>query len=50
LGFREEILLPDYVQDQTHKVQDLLIMTCDIDDFWKELESLYLASDWQRTR
>ncbi|MCK5057755.1 MAG: GNAT family N-acetyltransferase [Candidatus Aminicenantes bacterium] len=50
LGFREEILLPDYVQDQRHKTQDLLIMTCDIDDFWKELETLYVASDWQRTR
>jgi L-amino acid N-acyltransferase YncA len=50
LGFREEILLPDYVQDQKHKTQDLLIMTCDIDDFWKELETLYVASDWQRTR
>lgn len=50
LGFREEILLPDYVQDQKHKTQDLLIMICDIDDFWKELETLYLASDWQRTR
>lgn len=50
LGFREEILLPDYVQDQAHKTQDLVIMTCNIDDFWKELETLYLGSDWQRAR
>jgi len=50
LGFREEILLPQYVTDQKHKRQDLLIMTCSIDDFWKELEALYIASDWQRTR
>lgn len=50
LGFREEILLPHYVMDQKHKTQDLLIMTCSIDDFWKELEAVYIASDWQRTR
>ena len=50
LGFREEILLPRYVLDQEHKAQDLVIMTCNIEDFWKELEALYIASDWQRTR
>ena len=50
LGFREEVLLHDYVQDQKHKPQDLIIMTCDINNFWRELETLYMASDWQRTR
>lgn len=50
LGFREEIVLPHYVTDQKHKIQDLLIMTCNMDNFWKELEALYIASDWQRTR
>lgn len=50
LGFREESLIPDYVHDQDRKVQDLLIMTCDMKDFWKELEALYVSSDWQRSR
>jgi RimJ/RimL family protein N-acetyltransferase len=50
LGFHEEHLLPDYVQDITGKVQDLIIMTCDMKDFWSELENLYGDSDWQRCR
>lgn len=50
LGFREETLIPDYVHDQEKKLQDLVIMTCNMKDFWKELEAFYAASDWQRTR
>lgn len=50
LGFREELLIPDYVQDMTGKKQDLIIMTCNIKDLWKELEHLYTDSDWQRCR
>jgi len=50
LGFREEILIPDYVMDQEHKTQDLVIMTCNMKDFWRELESFYHDSDWKRCR
>lgn len=50
LGFREELLIPDYVRDQTGKSQDLVIMTCEINDFWKELDHFYKDSDWQRCR
>lgn len=50
LGFREETLIPDYVMDQEHKTQDLVIMTCNMKDFWKELESFYHDSDWKRCR
>lgn len=50
LGFREEHLIPDYVKDQAGQTQDLLIMTCDMKSFWKELEHLYSDSDWQRCR
>jgi L-amino acid N-acyltransferase YncA len=38
LGFQEEVLIPDYVKDQTGKSQDLVIMTCDIQELWKELD------------
>ncbi|MBN2198352.1 MAG: GNAT family N-acetyltransferase [Candidatus Aminicenantes bacterium] len=48
LGFREESLLPDYVLDRTGAAQDLVIMTADIQEFWKEIESFYRATDWQR--
>jgi len=50
LGFREESLTPKYVQDQDDNTQALLIMTCDMTDFWKELESLYHSTDWKRCR
>jgi L-amino acid N-acyltransferase YncA len=50
LGFREQTLIPGYVHDQEQRVQDLVIMTCDMKDFWKELESLYHSTDWKRCR
>jgi RimJ/RimL family protein N-acetyltransferase len=50
LGFREELFLPAYVKDQDKKDQDLLIMTCNIDELWREFELLYKDSDWQRCR
>jgi GNAT superfamily N-acetyltransferase len=50
LGFREELFLPAYVKDQDKKDQDLLIMTCNIDELWREFEILYKDSDWQRCR
>ena len=50
LGFREEHMIPDYVRDLSGQLQDLIIMTCDMDEFWKELEFFYMDSDWQRCR
>lgn len=50
LGFKEEHLLPDYVKDLSGKPQDLIIMTCDLPDMWKELDSFYHDSDWERCR
>jgi L-amino acid N-acyltransferase YncA len=50
LGFREELLIPDYVEDRSGKKQDLIIMTCNIKDLWNELEHFYSDSDWQRCR
>jgi len=50
LGFREELLIPDYVRDIDGKKQDLIIMVCNIKELWKELEHFYTDSDWQRCR
>jgi RimJ/RimL family protein N-acetyltransferase len=50
LGFREEHLFPEYVKDQTGIPQDLIIMTCDIEEMWKELEHIFFESDWRRHR
>jgi L-amino acid N-acyltransferase YncA len=50
LGFHEEILIPDYVKDRSGEVQDLILMRCDLDSLWQELEDYLAHSDWQRTR
>lgn len=50
LGFREELMLPDYVVDQTGESQDLVIMTCNVEELWKEIGHFYQDSDWQRCR
>ncbi len=50
LGFHEELLIPDYLRDQSGTTQDMIVMTCDIGEFWKELEHFYMDSDWQKRR
>jgi len=50
LGFREELLIPDYVKDQEGKKQDLIIMTVNLKELWEELEQSYSDSDWRRCR
>jgi L-amino acid N-acyltransferase YncA len=50
LGFHEEVVLPDYVKDRGGRVQDLIVMRCDLASLWQLLEDYFAASDWQRTR
>jgi acetyltransferase len=50
LGFREETLLPDFVKDIKGGTQDLIVMTCDVKDLWRELDRTFSESDWQRCR
>ncbi len=50
LGFREELLIPDFVKDQEGKKQDLIVMTVNLKELWKELEYAYSDSDWRRCR
>jgi L-amino acid N-acyltransferase YncA len=50
LGFREEVLLPDYVRDLNGKKQDMILMRCDLEALWQEMEDFLASGDWQRTR
>jgi RimJ/RimL family protein N-acetyltransferase len=50
LGFRRDAVMRDYVRDQKGVPQDFVIMTCDINNLWAELEAFYGDSDWQRCR
>ena len=48
LGFREEVVIPDYVQDVAGEPQDLVVLIADIKDLWHELEWLYKDQDMGR--
>ncbi len=50
LGLYEEHIIPDYVRDTTGQLQDMIIMTGDMKEFWNELEHFYEDSDWRRHR
>jgi ribosomal protein S18 acetylase RimI-like enzyme len=50
LGFREQSMLSDYVRDIGGDSQDLIIMSCDVKELWKQLDRLFSESDWQRCR
>lgn len=50
MGFKQEGVLPDYVKDLEGATRDLIIMRCDVNEMWKELEEYLEDSDWQRTR
>jgi L-amino acid N-acyltransferase YncA len=50
LGFRDEVLLQDYVRDLDGAKQDLVFMRCDLGGLWRELEDYFVHGDWQRTR
>ena len=50
LGFQEEFCLPNQMQDQAGVWQDLIIMRCNLEDLWREMEGVFSVSDWQRHR
>jgi RimJ/RimL family protein N-acetyltransferase len=50
LGFKDEFLIPEHVRDQDGRWQDLIIMRCNLQDLWSEMEHLLEGSDlrWHR--
>lgn len=50
LGFRQEVVLPDYVVDREGKKQDMILMRCDLESLWREMEDFLATGDWERTR
>ncbi len=50
MGFKQETVLPEYVKDLEGTKRDLIIMRCNVNDMWKELEDYIEDFDWQRTR
>ena len=50
LGFHEEFLIPEMVRDQGGQWQDMILMRCNLEDLWREMEMVADFSDWQRHR
>ncbi len=50
MGFREHATLPDYVKDVDGNKHDLIVMRCDLQKLFNELENYFEVSDWQRAR
>jgi L-amino acid N-acyltransferase YncA len=50
LGFHREVVLPDYVRDQSGATQDMILMRCDLEALWQEMEDFVAIGDWQRTQ
>lgn len=50
LGFQEEALLPEHIRDREGTRQDLVVMRCNLEAMWRELEGFFAHSDWQRAR
>jgi len=47
LGFKDEFLIPEHVRDRNGNWQDLIIMRCNLEDLWVEMEGLLEGSDLQ---
>ena len=50
LGFHRETILPDYVSDLGGMRHDMILMRCDLEALWQEMEDFLASGDWQRTR
>jgi len=46
LGFRDEFVIPDQVRDMHGNWQDLVIMRCNLEDLWQEVERSVELRDW----
>ena len=50
LGFHHEVVMPDYVRDRSGTMQDMVLMRCNLEALWQEMEDFVAMGDWQRTQ
>jgi RimJ/RimL family protein N-acetyltransferase len=46
LGFRVDAVLPDHIKDPEGKLHAQVIMSCTLDELWRELSDFNKADDW----
>jgi ribosomal protein S18 acetylase RimI-like enzyme len=47
LGFKQEYLMHNFAKDLNGRRQDMIVMTCEMDNMYKELEQLFQDTDWK---
>ena len=50
LGFREAAVLPNYAKDHEGRKQDLILMRCDLEGLWRQMEESIWETDWRGYR
>ncbi|MBU3914811.1 GNAT family N-acetyltransferase [bacterium] len=46
IGFKEDVVIKNYVKDLNGQKQDLIIMRCDLEGLWKDMEDYYHDLDF----
>ena len=46
LGFRVDAVLPDHIKDAEGKLHAQVVMSCTLDELWRELKDFHSADDW----
>jgi RimJ/RimL family protein N-acetyltransferase len=46
LGFHLDAVLPDHIKDSEGNLQALVVMSCTLDEVWRELRGFYRDDDW----
>jgi RimJ/RimL family protein N-acetyltransferase len=46
LGFQVDAVLPDHVKDAEGKAHAQVVMSCTLDEMWKELQDFQRTDDW----
>ena len=50
LGFRNEVVLRDYVKDMKGTRKDLVLMRCRLEDLWQKYEDFLYETDMRSFR
>ena len=46
LGFRVDAVIPDYAKDEEGTPQSLVVMTCTLDEWFREMDGFYDEDNW----
>lgn len=46
LGLQLDAVLPNHFKDSEGNLHDLVVMSCTLDDMWRELKDFYRTDDW----